>query len=232
MTIGSTIGVVASRQMLADHVYDEVMVALVDGRLQADEPLNIDALARNMGISQTPVREGLARLEATGLVVRAALKGYRVAPLFSEEEVHELMEARAHLEPENAFRACAAGSKTLLAALAQSIDELRNSHKDPGAIKSYWEADERFHRLIAEGAENRFLLSAYRALGGHVQRFRLFGGQGVNDADHAIAEHSAILEAFAAGDPAAARHHMAAHLESVTQRSIADKAYLSVSTRS
>ncbi|MET0934321.1 MAG: GntR family transcriptional regulator [Mycetocola sp.] len=227
MTIGSAIGVVASRQMLADNVYDEVMVALVDGRLQADEPLNIDALAKGMGISQTPVREALARLESTGLVVRAALKGYRVAPLLSEQEVHELMEARALIEPELAFRACLAGAESLIAELTQSIDGLRNPQKDPGAIKSYWEADERFHRLIAESAGNRFLLSAYTALGGHVQRFRLFGGHGVNDSHHAISEHTAILDALIAGDAAVAREHMAAHIERVTQRSIADKAHLS-----
>lgn len=229
MAIGSSIRAVASRQVLADHVYDELMVALVDGRLEADEPLNIDALARSMEISQTPIREALARLESTGLVVRAALKGYRVAPLFSVEEVSELMEARALLEPENAFRACAAGSEHLIADLAQSIEDLRNSPKDPatGTIKPYWEADERFHRLIAEGAENRFLLSAYTALGGHVQRFRLFGGLGVRDADHAIAEHATILEAFNAGDAVAAREQMAAHIEGVKRRAIADKAQLS-----
>ncbi|WP_411719775.1 GntR family transcriptional regulator [Mycetocola sp.] len=229
MAIGSSIRAVASRQVLADHVYDELMVALVDGRLEADEPLNIDALARSMEISQTPIREALARLESTGLVVRAALKGYRVAPLFSVDEVRELMEARALLEPENAFRACTANSESLISELAQSIDDLRNSPKDPstGTIKPYWEADERFHRLIAEGAENRFLLSAYTALGGHVQRFRLFGGLGVSDADHAIAEHATILDAFTAGDAAAARWQMAAHIEGVKQRAIADKTQLS-----
>jgi DNA-binding GntR family transcriptional regulator len=229
MAIGSSIRAVASRQVLADHVYDELMVALIDGRLEADEPLNIDALARSMEISQTPIREALARLESTGLVVRAALKGYRVAPLFSIDEVRELMEARALLEPENAFRACAAHSDELVAELARSIEDLRNSPKDPGTgtIKPYWEADERFHRLIAEGAENRFLLSAYTALGGHVQRFRLFGGLGVSDADHAIAEHATILEAFTAGDADAARRQMAAHIEGVKQRAIADKTQLS-----
>ncbi len=229
MAIGSSIRAVASRQVLADHVYDELMVALIDGRLEADEALNIDALARSMEISQTPIREALARLESTGLVVRAALKGYRVAPLFSVEEVSELMEARALLEPENAFRACSAGSSDLVSELARSIEDLKHSPKasGTGTIKPYWEADERFHRLIAEGAENRFLLSAYTALGGHVQRFRLFGGLGVSDADHAIAEHATILESFRAGDAAGARAHMAAHIDGVKRRAIADKTQLS-----
>lgn len=228
MAIGGSINALASRQVLADHVYDELMVALVDGRLEADEPLNIDALARTMQISQTPIREALARLEATGLVVRAALKGYRVAPLFSADEVMELMDARHLLEPENAFRACARGAENLVDELSRSIDDLKHSPTDPttGTIKPYWEADERFHRLIAEGAGNRFLLSAYTALGGHVQRFRLFGGLGVSDADHAIAEHATILEAFRSGDAEAARTEMARHIGNVRSRALADKAHL------
>jgi DNA-binding GntR family transcriptional regulator len=228
MAIGGSINALASRQVLADHVYDELMVALVDGRLEADEALNIDALARTMQISQTPIREALARLEATGLVVRAALKGYRVAPLFSVEEVIELMDARQVLEPENAFRACTQGRGDLIEALSHSIDDLEHSPTDPttGTIKPYWEADERFHRLIAEGAGNRFLLSAYTALGGHVQRFRLFGGLGVSDADHAISEHTTILETFRSGDADAARTEMSRHIANVRSRALADKAHL------
>jgi DNA-binding GntR family transcriptional regulator len=228
MAIGSSIRGVASRQVLADHVYDELLVALIDGRLEADEALNIDALAREMDISQTPIREALARLEATGLVKRTALKGYRVAPLFSADEVIELMDARQLLEPENAFRACARVTDELLAELEQSIAELDHSpaDHDAKAIRPYWQADERFHRLIAEGSGNRFLLSAYTALGGHVQRFRLFGGHGVSDARPAIAEHSSILEAFRTGDAELARDSMGRHIDGVRRRALEDMAHL------
>jgi DNA-binding GntR family transcriptional regulator len=227
MPIGSSGRPPASRQVLADHVYDELMVALVDGRLDAGEPLNIDALSRELELSQTPIREALARLEATGLVVREALKGYRVAPLFTARELDELMDARAVLEPENAYRACEESAEDLLPRLAQSIDDLAEfKDKQSDSIRPYWQADERFHRLIAEGANNRFLLSAYTALGGHVQRFRLFGGLGVSDADHAIAEHTDILRAFEAGDAELARRMMSAHIASVKSRAILDEAHL------
>lgn len=224
MAMGSTIRGASARQVLADHVYDDLMLALVDGRLAADSPLNIDALAREMQISQTPIREALARLESTGLVVRAALRGYRVAPLFTTAELTELMEARELLEPENAFRACGLASKELLEQLEQSITDLRNAPVDGEgeSIRLYWEADERFHRLIAENAGNRFLLSAYKALGGHVQRFRLFGGRVVSDAAHAIAEHGIILAAMRAGDAELARKSMHDHICGVRLRSIAD----------
>ncbi len=103
------------RQVLADHVYDELMESLVDGRLEAGAPLNIDALSRELEVSQTPIREALARLEATGLVHRLALKGYRVAPLFTPEDLAHLTDARLLIEPENAFLACQRMTDALVA---------------------------------------------------------------------------------------------------------------------
>ena len=88
--------------------------------------------------------------------------------------------------------------------------------------REYWQADRRFHDLIAESANNRFLLMAYNCLGGQVQRFRLFTGLGVTDAEYAIKEHTAILAAFRSREPKKARRAMARHLRGVRARSIRD----------
>ncbi|NUU31278.1 GntR family transcriptional regulator [Arthrobacter sp. C9C5] len=210
-----------SRQVLADHVYEALLIALMDGRLEAGTPVSIDGMARELDVSPTPVREALARLEATGMVRRTALRGYRVAPLFTADELADLMDARLVIEPANAFMACSHADAELTAQLAQAIDDLKAAPRGPSfsEFRAYWEADERFHRLIAESADNQFLLSAYNALGGQVQRFRFFGGLGVTDADFAIAEHTEILQAFEAGDPELARQKMIAHIEGVKQRS-------------
>ena len=210
-----------SRQVLADHVYEALLVALMDGRLEAGTPVSIDGMARELDVSPTPVREALARLEATGMVRRMALRGYRVAPLFSPEELADLMDARLVIEPANAFMACKHGDPQLTKQLEQAIEDLKAAPRGPSfaEFRAYWEADERFHRLIAESADNQFLLSAYNALGGQVQRFRFFGGLGVTDADYAIAEHTEILRAFEAGDAGLARQKMIDHIEGVKQRS-------------
>ena len=218
-----------NRQVLADHVYDAILVALMDGRLQAGTPVSIDGMARELDVSPTPVREALARLESTGMVRRMALRGYRVAPLFTASELADLMDARLVIEPANAFMACGHADADLTAQLAQAIDDLKAAPRGPSfaEFRAYWEADERFHRLIAENANNQFLLSAYNALGGQVQRFRFFGGLGVTDADFAIAEHTEILRAFEAGDADLARRMMIAHIEGVKQRSQHDREVLS-----
>lgn len=192
----------------------------MDGRLEAGTPVSIDGMARELDVSATPVREALARLEATGMVRRTVLRGYRAAPLFTPAELADLIDARLMIEPTNAFMACSHSDFNLSAQLAQAIDDLKAARRGPSfsEFRAYWEADERFHRLIAEHADNQFLLSAYNALGGQVQRFRFFGGLGVTDADFAIAEHTEILRAFEAGDAELARQKMIAHIEGVKHR--------------
>jgi len=210
-----------SRQVLADHVYDALLSALMDGRLEAGTPVSIDGMARELDVSPTPVREALARLEATGMVRRTALRGYRVAPLFTPEELADLMDARLVIEAANAFMACSRAGDGLVRELAQAIEDLKSAPRGPAfsEFRAYWEADERFHRLVAQHADNQFLLSAYNALGGQVQRFRFFGGLGVTDADFAIAEHTEILKAIEAGDAGLARDMMIAHIQGVKHRS-------------
>ena len=215
-----------NRQVLADEVYEIIFASLIDGDLEAGANISIDGLARELQVSPTPLREALARLEATGLVRRVALKGYRVAPLLTPTELAELMDARLVIEPVNAQRTCERLTPAVYSALGETIDALR--HAPRGAyfanFRDYWEADERFHRLIAENCGNQFIFSAFTALGGQVQRFRLFSGLGVTDADFSIAEHSAILEAFAAGDSARASRAMTTHIEGVKRRALVELA--------
>ena len=217
-------GRTVSRQVLADHVYEELLEALMDGRLEPGTAVSIDGTARELDVSPTPVREALARLEHTGMVRRVALKGYRVAPVFTREDFAELMEARLAIEPVNARLACARLTPERLTALGQAVTDLKTAPRGPSfaEYRDYLEADERFHRLIAEQTGNQFMVAAYAALGGQVQRFRLFGGVGITDAENAIAEHQAVLDAFATGDPEAAAAAMAEHVRKVRGRAIAD----------
>ncbi|MHA7178281.1 GntR family transcriptional regulator [Arthrobacter sp. Sr24] len=213
-----------SRQVLADHVYDDILESLMDGRLMPGDSVSIDGTARDLEVSPTPVREALARLEHTGLVQRVALKGYRVAPLSSSAEMAQLMEARLVIEPVNTRLAGETMTEQTLSALAQSIHDLETAPRGPSfaEFRDYFDADERFHRLIAENAGNPFLLAAYNALGGQVQRFRLFSGVGITDASHAIAEHRAVFEALQAGDPVRAAEKMTEHVSNVRARAMAD----------
>lgn len=202
-------------------MHDQLLRLIIDGHMEPESPLSIDALAREFGVSSSPVREALARLESTGLVQRLALRGYRVAPALDASELGDLMDARLFLEPGAA--AAAAGRDGRSALIRELDDTLGALAADPSgegfdSFRDYYEADRAFHRAIVAGTRNRFLLHAYDALGGHVQRFRLFSGRGVTDADETVAEHRAIRAAIADGDADAAAAAMRAHLIGVRTR--------------
>src|SRR5690606_29924397 len=68
---GERPGVITPR-LIADDVYAQLMSLIMDGHVEPEQPLSIDALAREFGVSSSPIREALARLESTGLVRRYA----------------------------------------------------------------------------------------------------------------------------------------------------------------
>ncbi|WEK61037.1 MAG: GntR family transcriptional regulator [Candidatus Microbacterium colombiense] len=214
-----------SPRLVVDDVHDQLLRLIIDGHLPADSPLSIDALAREFGVSSSPVREALTRLEGTGLVQRLALRGYRVAPALTAAELADLIDARLLLEPAVAATAARRAARDeLIDELDASVIALETAPlgEEFDSFRAYYEADREFHRAIVAGTQNRFLLHAYDALGSHVQRFRLFSGRGVTDAADTVAEHRAIALAIASGDADAAEDAMHAHLSGVRERALAE----------
>lgn len=215
-------GIIRPR-LVVDDVYDQLVELIVDGHVAPEDALSIDALAREFGVSTSPVREALARLESTGLIRRAAMRGYRVAPALDAGELGQLLEARLLIEPGAARRAAEVSPREdTVAALDDAVSDLTLAPRGSSyeSFRDYYEADRHFHHAVMVGTGNRFLVQSYEALGGQFQRFRLFSGRGVTDADATIAEHRAVRDAIAAGNADAAAQAMRAHLEGVRKRSL------------
>jgi DNA-binding GntR family transcriptional regulator len=87
------------RSTLGDDVYQSLRAAVMEHTLAPGDRMNIDALARELEVSPTPVREALARLESEGLVRKRPLAGYTVSPLLTLEEFGDLFDMRLLLEP-------------------------------------------------------------------------------------------------------------------------------------
>lgn len=218
------------RRGLRDHVYDRVLDILLGPSVAPGTRLSIDAVARELGVSPTPVREALVQLERTGLVVRIANKGYRVAPPLAAEQLDALFDARAVLEG-GAARLAADHSASMVPVLTSALAlhesaaaALRSGGDDDPSvdrIREYYAVDWNFHHLIFEGARNPFLLDMSEAISTRVHRMRQTVRTGVHDAEEAIAEHRLIIEAFAAG-PGAAEIAMREHIEKVRERSRLD----------
>ena len=212
-----------SRQVLTDSVQEAILGLLMDGQLEPDAAVNIDALARSLHVSATPVREALARIAPTGLLQREALKGYRVAPPLTREELGQLIDARLAIEPVATAAACERADASLLAGLhrvhaAQVAAPTGPEYAGYDRYRDYLHADRTFHRLLNAGSGNPFLAQSFESLNGHLHRFRLFLEHVVDDAPETLAEHAAILEAMVDGDAPRAADQMRAHLRGLLVR--------------
>jgi len=219
---------VTSEGSLADRVHDRLLAELLEGTWAANDSLYIPQIAAQFGVSQTPVREALARLEHTGLVHRQAHRGYRIAPLLTDEEIALLYDSRLVIEPELVYLATRRRTPEFLAELGGLVAALASvaGKADSASFRVYWTTDDRYHVAIAEQAGNPFLLSAYRSLGTRIQRFRLVARRGLittrNVSTSAATEHREILQAIEAGDPVVAADLMTSHITRARVRLIGD----------
>ncbi len=218
------------RKVLRDTVHDQLFRMLVDGTLAPGASLSIDGLARDLCVSPTPVREALVHLEHTGLVRRAALRGYTIAAPPSLQEVTHLMAARWLVESAAlgaAFDRSPEAAPPFAAPLADALDAQRRAYDEvarhtnfcpPAQLFAYLSAEWQFHRSLVEQGGNRYLARMVELLAAEVHRGRRGDDGRPLDVAESLAEHSAIVTAVQAGDRESASAALKAHLEALLSR--------------
>jgi DNA-binding GntR family transcriptional regulator len=196
------------RQILTDDTYDAIMSLLMSHRIEPGERINIDALSRMLGVSVTPVRETLARLESEALVTKQALVGYTATPLLTPDQVFDMYEVRLALEPLAARQAAQRSSNA-------QLDEIEAAVASPTGVEEHLlvaTGDERFHGAIGQAAGNEFLRDALERLHSHLHLYRLYRNASVVQ-EATLHEHDLIVDALRRRDPDAAERAMRTHLE-------------------
>jgi DNA-binding GntR family transcriptional regulator len=197
---------------LADEVYDTLLAQLMSLRIVPGSRVTIDTLARELGVSQTPIRDALNRMEADGLVVRVPHAGYRIPPQITRERFEDMLEVRLLLEPAAARRAAERASAEQVDGLRRLLEEMAeldegDEHLTYGAFGL---RDAAFHDLVAQSAGNQIVRESLARLHTHVHLFRLVYDTQVTYL--ARGEHDQILAAVAARDPDAAAYAMRQHI--------------------
>jgi DNA-binding GntR family transcriptional regulator len=216
------------RRALRDGVHERILEMLMDGSLSPGDHLSIDGIARALHVSPTPVREAFSHLEHTGLVMRTALKGYRVAPALTPAQMDQLMDAREIVEIGALERAwdrldevivdLRAAHAHHLQVLAGVASEGHGLIKGTAVFREHFDADWGFHLTIFMHADNPFIAQMAEGLGSHVHRLHLSCHQGDSDTHDAVEEHARVLEAIEARSFTLARAAMLAHLNGVRLR--------------
>jgi DNA-binding GntR family transcriptional regulator len=201
------------RVALPDQVHEILRERIFDRMLAPGDRLNIEALARELKVSATPVREALSRLSAEGLVKFEPYVGVSVAPIPGLAYYGQLYDLRLVLEPwaasEAAKRQDAAAIKDMeTAAQAMEDTELSKRYR---RFRDFADADEAFHRAIFGGSGNEPAMRAFLDLKTHLHLSRLYI-QREHFTDEARNFHQSILAAIKAGDSALAHAQMHAHL--------------------
>ncbi|KAA9162664.1 GntR family transcriptional regulator [Amycolatopsis acidicola] len=162
------------------------------------------------GMSRTPVREALLRLETEGLLQIVPKKGAFVPPI-SDADVRAVLQARALLEDWSARRVVPT-SPDFLTRLEELVAEQRTLVGDPMA---FIVCDRAFHRAIVEQAGNPVLAEFYESLRDRQIRMGVRAvASSANRAEVVLSEHSAIVEALRSGDPDVAADAHITHLRS------------------
>ena len=197
---------------LVDDVHEAIKARIMDHAIAPGARVSIDGLARELGVSPTPVREALARLESARLVVKEPLRGYRTTPLLTPDQLADLYRFRLLIEPwaaaSAAERADDAGRARLGAELAAADAPEADTYT---AYRAFSAHDARFHLLLAELAGSDQVRDAFQRTNWHLHIYRQYYDRGIGP--QALAEHRRIADAVLAGDPTAATAAMRAHLE-------------------
>lgn len=198
----------AHRQQLSHEVAAYVRENIMAGRFDGDSYLRTQALADTLGISVTPVREGLMMLHSEGTVRWEPRRGFRVVPV-TDQDVADLFAVQAWIAGELAARAAANMDAAAVDALRVIQRELEQA-ADAGDVAAVDVNNHRIHRAINTATPSRRLCGLLRQTVQHVP-LRYFGTI-AGWAQASAQDHGAIFDALAAGDAEATRAAMTEHI--------------------
>lgn len=204
---------------LAEQVFERLENEILCGKYPIGEVLTEMKLAGDLGVSRTPVREALHRLEQEHLV-ETMPKGILIVGV-SRQDLTDIFAVRARIEGLASRAAAKRVTDAELAELREAVDlqEFYVPRNDPDHVRSM---DSRFHRLIYRFSGSNVLEDVLLPLHRKVQKYRRVSVEDRGRAAESAAEHRSIYEAIAAHDPDRAERATALHIENAARHIIGD----------
>lgn len=193
-----------------DTAYEHAKLQILEGRVPDSRFLTEEGVAKELGISRTPVREAFLRLEAEGLLELFPRRGAYVGPI-SRQDVSDVMEVRVAIEV-FCVEKLLVDRLPVTAALEELLAEQRGLATQ-GPLERFIDCDRRFHCVLVSATRNRMLRDLYESLRDRQLRM---GVKAVLDepdrVEHVLREHERMVEAIARADVAEARDATLSHL--------------------
>lgn len=203
------------RGTLAGQAYDAISTMIEQRELTAGSVIVEQQIADLLGISRTPLRHALQRLEAQGVLVKSANRSFQVRKVELSEylqslKVRELLEAEA---------AALCVDRVDPAAIARARETLHAvKEQQPYDMLAHWRSDDDVHGLVIENCGNRVMANMLHSLRASTKMFEIDRLSERLEPD--TRQHEAILDALEARDARLARKAMAGHIRSLRQFAI------------
>lgn len=208
-----------SYQPLREVVCETLRDAVRRGILQPGERLMEIQLAEDLGVSRTPVREAIRKLEMEGYVIMMPRRGTYVADL-SIRDINEVFEIRTSLESLASGLAAERINEDELEKLQRLLVEI-GAYIKSGDMESIVRTDTEFHDLLYQASRNTRLVGIISNLREQLTRFRTTSMSFPGRLKATLEEHRKIVEAIAQGDEKAARKAAEHHMEKSEQTLLA-----------
>jgi DNA-binding GntR family transcriptional regulator len=201
------------RRKVTDWVYEELKSAIVDLRLAPGDPLREATLADQLGVSKTPIREALTRLEQEGLVETTSFKGAVVTGYSRQDllEIYELRELLENAAARTAAESMAGADRDRLDRICRESRKLKKNH-DAAGLAALISA---FDDVLFEQVRNSRIRALIENLRAHLTRIGHLTAEIPGRIEASVDEHEKIVQAIAARDPELAERQMREHIRSV-----------------
>jgi DNA-binding GntR family transcriptional regulator len=197
-------------------VYEAIEEAIVRCELSPGAVLGDRQLADALGVSRTPVRDALHRLEFSGLVERKGRIGWMVSN-FALRDVRELFELRRVFEPLGLERLSETWDEEVVGELSRSFEKFPELLAED-LLLDYLHEDRRFHKRIVECSQNRRVISFYEMVEKQIDRIRHHVSYSYEErVEASLKEHREICAAIAAHDLSATTEALFRHLRNVEE---------------
>lgn len=198
---------------LRELVFEHIKHAIITGELKPGERLMEVQLAEKLGVSRTPVREAIRKLELEGLVVMVPRKGAFVSDV-SLKDIIDVFEVRETLEGLASYLAAERITKEEI----ENLNEILNKTKEnveKGDSRGIIECDVKFHDAVFNASRNEKLIQIMANLQEHIHRFRIIYVNMAERANKLVEEHGELLQAIKTGNAQKAKKLAIKHVENI-----------------
>lgn len=203
---------------LTEIAYNVLLEGIINQDFKPGTAISIDSLAKQLNMSNTPVREALMRAHGERLVTQKTNHGFVVANILTPDEVRQLFEVRYLIEVHSLETAeITPDALITISGLVEQMDTTGNGmvYDD---FREYMTFDHQFHRALIELGGNQFAVAAWEDLHVHLHLSRLYTGVGLFDRKESTHEHQSIVRALQNGDKSVAVDLLGQHIRKVATR--------------